>query len=75
MRRLRHADPSQLLHEVWGPNYDTETHYLRVYLTQLRRKLEPKPRATTLPDHRARHGILFRGVKLNLVGCLAKLVL
>ena len=33
----------QLLHEVWGPNYDSETHYLRVYMAQLRRKLEPEP--------------------------------
>ncbi|MGB8996380.1 MAG: response regulator [Pseudonocardiaceae bacterium] len=31
----------QLLTEVWGPSYHTETHYLRVYLAQLRRKLEP----------------------------------
>jgi two-component system, OmpR family, KDP operon response regulator KdpE len=31
----------QLLTEVWGPHYQTETHYLRVYLAQLRRKLEP----------------------------------
>jgi len=33
----------QLLQEVWGPNYETETHYLRVYMAQLRRKLEPDP--------------------------------
>jgi two-component system KDP operon response regulator KdpE len=33
----------QLLHEVWGPSYGTETNYLRVYLAQLRRKLEPDP--------------------------------
>jgi two-component system, OmpR family, KDP operon response regulator KdpE len=33
----------QLLQEVWGPNYETETNYLRVYLAQLRRKLEPDP--------------------------------
>jgi two-component system KDP operon response regulator KdpE len=32
-----------LLHEVWGPAYEKETHYLRVYLAQLRRKLEPDP--------------------------------
>jgi two-component system KDP operon response regulator KdpE len=31
----------QLLHEVWGPAYQTETNYLRVYIAQLRRKLEP----------------------------------
>ena len=33
----------QLLAEVWGPAYASETHYLRVYLAQLRRKLEPQP--------------------------------
>ncbi|MGQ0845058.1 MAG: response regulator [Sporichthyaceae bacterium] len=33
----------QLLQEVWGPAYGTETNYLRVYLAQLRRKLEPEP--------------------------------
>jgi two-component system, OmpR family, KDP operon response regulator KdpE len=33
----------QLLAEVWGPAYRTETHYLRVYMAQLRRKLEPDP--------------------------------
>jgi two-component system KDP operon response regulator KdpE len=31
----------QLLHEVWGPGYGKETNYLRVYMAQLRRKLEP----------------------------------
>jgi len=29
--------------EVWGPAYAKETHYLRVYLAQLRRKLEDDP--------------------------------
>ncbi|SCL35833.1 two-component system, OmpR family, KDP operon response regulator KdpE [Micromonospora rhizosphaerae] len=33
----------QLLHEVWGPRYETETNYLRVHLANLRRKLEPDP--------------------------------
>jgi two-component system, OmpR family, KDP operon response regulator KdpE len=33
----------QLLREVWGPAYESETNYLRVYLAQLRRKLEPDP--------------------------------
>jgi two-component system KDP operon response regulator KdpE len=33
----------QLLHEVWGTGYEANTHYLRVYLAQLRRKLEPEP--------------------------------
>jgi two-component system KDP operon response regulator KdpE len=33
----------QLLREVWGPSYGTETNYLRVYMAQLRRKLETDP--------------------------------
>jgi len=33
----------QLLQEVWGPTYQTESNYLRVYIAQLRRKLEPEP--------------------------------
>lgn len=33
----------QLLQQVWGPSYRTETNYLRVYMAQLRRKLEPDP--------------------------------
>jgi two-component system KDP operon response regulator KdpE len=33
----------QLLREVWGESYETESNYLRVYLAQLRRKLEPEP--------------------------------
>jgi two-component system KDP operon response regulator KdpE len=33
----------QLLQEVWGPSYGAETNYLRVYMAQLRRKLESEP--------------------------------
>jgi len=33
----------QLLQEVWGPEYSTETDYLRTYMAALRRKLEPQP--------------------------------
>ncbi len=33
----------QLLQEVWGPQYERETNYLRVYLAQIRRKLERDP--------------------------------
>jgi two-component system, OmpR family, KDP operon response regulator KdpE len=44
---VRHRDKlvphRQLLQEVWGPHYETETNYLRVYMAQLRRKLEPDP--------------------------------
>jgi two-component system KDP operon response regulator KdpE len=33
----------QLLQEVWGPDYGEETNYLRVFIAQIRRKLEPDP--------------------------------
>jgi len=33
----------QLLQDVWGPRYEQETNYLRVYMAQIRRKLEPDP--------------------------------
>jgi two-component system KDP operon response regulator KdpE len=38
----------QLLREIWGPGYETETNYLRVYMAQLRRKLELNP---SRPQH------------------------
>lgn len=31
----------QILREVWGPSYGKETNYLRVFMTQIRQKLEP----------------------------------
>ena len=33
----------QLLKEVWGPDYSEETHYLRIFMAQLRHKLEADP--------------------------------
>jgi two-component system KDP operon response regulator KdpE len=33
----------KLLREVWGPAYGDESHYLHVYVSQLRRKIEPDP--------------------------------
>jgi two-component system KDP operon response regulator KdpE len=32
-----------LLTQVWGPQYTSDTGYLRLYLAQLRKKLEPEP--------------------------------
>lgn len=44
---VRHAGKvlthRQLLREVWGPSHAEETHYLRVYMGQLRHKLEADP--------------------------------
>nr|WP_231126418.1 response regulator [Motilibacter aurantiacus] len=49
---LRHpgrlVSQRQLLHEVWGSAYNDETNYLRQYMAQLRRKLEPD---TDRPRH------------------------
>ncbi|ALO96663.1 MULTISPECIES: response regulator [Streptomyces] len=39
----RLVSQKQLLQEVWGPSYGTESNYLRVYMAQLRRKLESDP--------------------------------
>lgn len=46
---VRHAGKvlthRQILREVWGPNAEAQTHYLRVYLARLREKLERDPSA------------------------------
>jgi two-component system, OmpR family, KDP operon response regulator KdpE len=51
---------TDLLKEVWGAPYDKESHYLRVYLGQLRRKLEIEP-------GRPRHFITDPGVGYRFV--------
>jgi len=33
----------QLLREVWGPQHTEDSHYLRIYMAQLRHKLERDP--------------------------------
>ncbi len=44
---IRHADRvmthQQILKEVWGPSYQENAHYLRIYMSQLRQKLETDP--------------------------------
>jgi two-component system KDP operon response regulator KdpE len=45
----------QLLQEVWGPQYGTESAYLRVHMAQVRKKLEPDPA-------RPRHFVTERGM-------------
>lgn len=51
----------QLLQEVWGPTHVEDTHYLRVYMKQLREKLEPDP-------VRPRYLLTETGVGYRLVG-------
>ena len=41
--RGRLVAQTQLPQEVWGPQYHDETNYLRVFMAQVRRKLEPEP--------------------------------
>ena len=38
----------QILHEVWGPGHENDTHYLRVYIAHLREKLENNPETPEL---------------------------
>ncbi len=38
----------QILREVWGPSAERESHYVRVYMGHLRRKIEPDPAQPTL---------------------------
>jgi two-component system, OmpR family, KDP operon response regulator KdpE len=33
----------QILQQIWGPSYESQTNYLRFYLARLRQKLEPEP--------------------------------
>ena len=44
---IRHAGKvvthRQLLNDVWGPSHADQSHYLRIYMAQLRRKLEKDP--------------------------------
>ena len=51
----------QLLQEVWGPQYERETNYLRVYFAQIRRKLEPDPARPRYFITEARMGYRFTG--------------
>ncbi len=50
----------QLLQEVWGPQYEKETNYLRVYLAQIRKKLEPDPARPRYFLTEARMGYRFQ---------------
>ncbi len=51
----------QLLKEVWGPSHIEHTHYLRIYMKQLREKLEADPL-------RPRHLLTEIGVGYRLLG-------
>jgi len=59
---VRHADKvvthSQLLNEAWGPDHEDQVQYLRVYMLQLRRKIEADP--TEPRNLRTESGIGYR---------------
>jgi two-component system KDP operon response regulator KdpE len=61
---VRHAGKvithRRLLHEVWGPNAGDQSHYLRVYMAHLRRKLEKD-------SARPRHLVTEPGVGYRLL--------
>ena len=59
-RRGQIATHRQLLVEVWGPAHERDTHYLRIYMKQLRGKLERDPL-------RPRHLLTEIGVGYRLV--------
>jgi len=50
----------QILRDLWGPNAEEQTHYLRVHMAHLRRKLEPEP-------HSPRHLKTEAGIGYRLV--------
>jgi two-component system KDP operon response regulator KdpE len=50
----------QILRELWGPNSEEQTHYLRVHMTHLRQKLEADP-------HSPRHLKTDAGIGYRLV--------
>jgi two-component system KDP operon response regulator KdpE len=60
----------QLLREIWAPADSTETHYLRVYIAQLRRKIEPDPSHPRYLLTEAGMGYRFQPAEtVRAVGC------
>ena len=60
----------RLLQAVWGPDYGNEIEYLRVFVNQVRKKIEPDPQEPTLSSDRAFHRIPARGER----GLLRKII-
>jgi two-component system, OmpR family, KDP operon response regulator KdpE len=57
----------ELLLTIWGPKYLEETHYLRQYMAQLRRKLEPDHARPRPPAHRVGHGLQVSALREHSV--------
>ncbi len=51
----------ELLEQVWGHGYRTEHHYPRIYVSHLRRKIEPDPRTPTYIQNEYGVGYRFVG--------------
>ena len=51
----------QLLEQVWGYEYNTEHHYPRIYVSHLRRKIEPDPKSPTYIQNEYGVGYRFTG--------------
>ncbi len=51
----------QLLEQVWGYEYNTEHHYPRIYVSHLRRKIEPDPKNPTYIQNEYGIGYRFTG--------------
>ena len=50
----------KLLQAIWGPEYGDQIEYLRVFINQLRKKIEPPGQKPLLHRHRAAHRIPIR---------------
>ena len=60
MHRGKVVTHVQMLRELWGPNSEDNTHYLRVHMTHIRQKLEEEP-------HHPRHLKTESGIGYRLV--------
>ena len=52
----------QLLKAVWGPGHAEDTHYVRVHMANLRKKIEADPSMPRAPAHRGGHRLPVRGL-------------
>lgn len=55
----------QLLEQVWGPEYTTEHHYPRIYVSHLRRKIEPDIKSPTYIQNEYGIGYRFTGRRVS----------
>ena len=65
----------ELLQSVWGPDYGDQVDYLRVFVNQLRKKIEAKPSSPTylLTEPWAGYGSIFRPTSSTAPGSVTTL--